>query len=191
MEQNPILLWCKVLKNIPNYSHLKSHVSFVVLWEPHKSRWPAGVLFLFQSAWPFEMILFLYCMQLKYTWDSPQQHFSGSIAFPTRNRIWMVLINEKRVENKFILIGNKHTGIQDHVGDLWAGNISLVPALQKWSVNTKEYSRQQPTKFMPSSQGLLQTSISSQWYFSLVHISMRKNKGRIDSLLHNLCSCGT
>lgn len=190
MEQNPIIFWCRVLKNIPNYSHLKSHVSFIVLWELHKSRWLAGVFFLFQSAWPFEMILFLYYMQSKYSWDSPPQHFSGSIAFPTRNCSWMVLINE-RVENKFILIGNKHTGIQDHGGDLWAGKISMVPALQKWSVNTKEYSDQQPTKFMPSSQGLLQTRLSSQWYFSSVHISTRKNKGRIDSLLNHLCSHGT
>lgn len=174
MEQNPILFWCRVSKNIPNDSHPKSNVYFAMLWGLHKRRWLADVCFLFQSAWPFEMILFLYYMQLKYSCDSPPRHFSVSIAFPTRNCIWMVQINEKRVEDKFILIGNKHTDIQDHVGDLWAGKISLVSPLQKWSVNTKEYSGQQPTKFMPSSQGLLQTSIRSQWYFSSVHISLRK-----------------
>lgn len=41
----------------------------------------------------------------------------GSVSFPASTYIFIVLINEKRDENKFILIGNKYLiDIQDHVG---------------------------------------------------------------------------
>lgn len=188
MEQNPILFRCRVSKNIPNNSHPKSNVYFAMLWGLHKRRWLAGVCFLFQSAWPFEMILFLYYMQLKYSCDSPPRHFSVSIAFPTRNCIWMVQINEKRVENKFILIGNKHTDIQDHVGDLWAGKVSLVSALQKWSVNTL-VSNQQNLCPVPRASYRL-ASVPSDIFHQSTSV-WEKNKGRTDSLFNHLCSYGT